>query len=188
VILLDTRWFRSPLLGEKQHYRPNPDPAATLLGDAQWAWLTEQLRKPAEVRVLASSIQVVADEHGFEKWANFPAERARLLRAIAEAGAAGVVVVSGDRHRGELSLLAESPVGYPLFDLTASSLNLPIVRDEANRHRLGPLVTVANFGLVEIDWNPPAPSLTLRLVDEAGATVLEQRVPLERLSSRRRPG
>ncbi len=188
VILLDTRWSRSPLLGEKQHYRPDPDPAATILGAAQWAWLAEQLRVPAEVRLLGSSIQVVSDEHGFEKWANFPAERARLLRAIADAGAAGVVVVSGDRHRGELSVLEDSPVGYPLYDLTASSLNLPIVRDEANRHRRGVLVTVANFGVVEIDWDAPAPSLGLRLVDEGGATVVEHRVPLERLASRHRPG
>ena len=36
VILLDTRWFRSPLVKGGQGYAPNTDPRATLLGDAQW--------------------------------------------------------------------------------------------------------------------------------------------------------
>ena len=46
VILLDTRSFRSPLRPTdqpgapgKEEYLPDPDPAKTMLGRAQWAWL-----------------------------------------------------------------------------------------------------------------------------------------------------
>ena len=46
IILLDLRWFRSPLKASdqrgapgKERYVPDPDPAKTMLGPAQWAWL-----------------------------------------------------------------------------------------------------------------------------------------------------
>jgi alkaline phosphatase D len=184
VILLDTRWFRSPLVQAERGYTPNTDPRATILGDAQWAWLGAQLRVPAEVRILASSIQVVANDHAFERWGNFPAERARLLRTLADTGAHGLVVVSGDRHRGELSILNDPALGFPLYDLTTSSLNVPIPREEPNRLRHGPLVTDANFGLVEIDWTATPPALTLSLRDIDGKPVVQERVPLDRLQSR----
>jgi len=185
VILLDTRWFRSPLSRRNRAYVPTTDPQATILGDAQWAWLQAQLRVPAEVRILASSIQVVADEHAFEKWANVPGERDRLLRVLADKGAQGLVIVSGDRHRGELSILDDDRLGYPLHDLTASSLNVPVPGDEPNRFRHGRLVTSANIGAIEIDWDAAPPTLALRLHDAAGGVVVEHRVPLDRLRSRR---
>src|SRR5688572_9172827 len=65
VILLDTRYFRSPLVRRPPGqagtgpYIANNDPSSTVLGEAQWKWLEEQLRIPAEVRIIASSIQVV---------------------------------------------------------------------------------------------------------------------------------
>ena len=70
VILLDTRYFRSPLRrgefreadwvdGRRGPYVPSEDPNATVLGAAQWAWLEEVLRQPAELRLLVSSIQVI---------------------------------------------------------------------------------------------------------------------------------
>lgn len=43
IILLDVRWFRSPLkitdqrgAPGKERYLPDPDPAKTMLGDTQW--------------------------------------------------------------------------------------------------------------------------------------------------------
>src|SRR5262249_22644216 len=88
VILFDTRYFRSPLKKRDKFipnvgpYIPNPDKTATMLGEAQWRWLEEQLRVPAKVRLLGSSIQVVAEDHGWEKWQNLPHERERLFRLI----------------------------------------------------------------------------------------------------------
>src|SRR5262245_18100547 len=111
VILLDTRYFRSKLKkragvppGERP-YEPDPDPKATFLGEAQWKWLEEQLRVPAEVRLLASSIQVVAEDHCSEKWAKFPQERERRFKLIRDTKPAGVVLLSGDRHLAELSMM-----------------------------------------------------------------------------------
>jgi alkaline phosphatase D len=79
VILLDLRWFRSPLkitdqrgAPGKERYLPDPDPAKTMLGPVQWAWLAAELRKPAEVRLIVSSTQVLAEGHGWERWGNMP--------------------------------------------------------------------------------------------------------------------
>jgi alkaline phosphatase D len=129
IILLDTRSFRSPLrratpsepplLGGP--YRPLADPAATMLGDAQWRWLREQLAQPAELRLIASSIQFVSEFSGGEAWANLPLEKQRLLDLLRDTRAAGVLFVSGDRHWAELSRMP-GPTGYALHDLTASAL------------------------------------------------------------------
>src|SRR5581483_6829889 len=80
IILLDTRSFRSPPA------KPGTGPAAdaTLLGDAQWKWLDEQLKVPADVRLIGSSIPVVAEDHAGEKWADYPRERDRLFKLLRE--------------------------------------------------------------------------------------------------------
>src|SRR5262249_8359183 len=101
VILLDTRYFRGPLKKKAKSapsegpYVPNTDKTSTMLGEAQWKWLEEQLRVPARVRLLVSSIQVVAEDHGHEKWANLPHERERLFKLLKDTRAAGVVLLSG---------------------------------------------------------------------------------------------
>jgi alkaline phosphatase D len=194
-ICLDTRYHRSPLheipraerVKGQGPYRPTVDPDATMLGAEQWAWLERALREPAEVRIVLSSIQVVAEDHQWERWGNFPAERARLLRTIRAAGAAGVIIVSGDRHSGEISRMppGDAALEYPLYDLTASSINQPKRPDgpdEPNRFRLGPWCRGVNFGAIEIDWEADAPAVTLTLRDEQAAVFHAERVPLSTLA------
>lgn len=191
-ILLDTRWFRSPLRAKPAddtrpgRYVPDPDPAKTMLGEAQWAWLADQLRQPAELRVIVSSIQVVAEDHLWEKWANLPLERDRLFSTIEEANAGGVVFVSGDRHLAEISMM-DAGVGYPLYDLTASALTNS--RDdwrmhEPNRHRVGSMNYTNNFGLIEIDWWREDPEVRLQIRDDLGDVIVQQKLKLSWL----RPG
>jgi alkaline phosphatase D len=179
VILLDTRWFRSPLKSHRDeekrlYYDPDDDPAKTVLGDAQWMWLEQQLKQPADVRIIGSSIQVLSDEHRFEKWNNFPRERQRLLDLIdATTGPEPVVLLSGDRHTAEISKL-DRPGKPPLYDVTASSLNQggTTPADEPNRYRVGERYSPANFGVIGIDWRGKrSPKLTLELRDVEGNTV-----------------
>ncbi len=186
-ILLDTRYFREALVkrgsGEPPPppdragpYVPTRDTSTTMLGDVQWKWLGEQLRVPAELRIIASSIQVISEEHGYEKWANFPHERERLFRLIRETKAKGVVFVSGDRHHAEISQL-EGAVEYPLYDVTSSSLNKPRVWTiEANRHRVGDMYFRSNFGLMTIDWESEKPVVRMEIRDSGGKPVRTQEV------------
>ncbi|MDF9795309.1 alkaline phosphatase D [Catalinimonas alkaloidigena] len=158
VILLDTRYFRDTLLNnEEVGRRYKPDPDGDMLGEAQWIWLEKELAESsAEINIIASSIQVISEEHGFEKWANLPTSRERLFQYIEDSGARGVVLLSGDRHIGEISKINISGVPYPIYDITSSGLtHVYEDADESNRHRVGELVTNLNFGIIEIKWESP---------------------------------
>ncbi len=200
VILLDTRWFRGPLKrmtaeelrtlrAEKGRwqgpYLPDAESDATILGEDQWRWLEEQLRIPAELRLIVSSIQVVPEEHGWEKWGNLPRERRRLLE-LAGRSTGGVIFLSGDRHTAEISKLpAGGPEGtaYPLFDLTSSGLNQNGYSREPNRHRIGdePPFGKPNFGWISIDWQAADPGITMQIRDAEGAVVRQATTTLAAL-------
>jgi alkaline phosphatase D len=189
VILLDTRYHRSPLIKDPKRprsqgqYVANDDPKATILGETQWKWLGEQLNLPGELRLLVSSIQAVAEDHGFEKWMNFPRERERLFALLRDTKAAGVVILSGDRHLAELSVM-DAGIGYPLYDLTSSGLNQANKRWrrlETNRHRVATMDRGDNFGMVRIDWDRPDPFVRLEIHDDEGEVIIRHKVPLSRL-------
>lgn len=171
IVMLDTRYFRSPLrhvgeLGRKGHFRyvPDPDPAKTMLGEAQWAWLAGVLKEEVELRLIVSSIQVLAQGHDFERWETMPRERDRLLALIGRSAAAQTVILSGDRHHGAIYRLDH--VSTPLYEITSSSLNRPSFRrTEPGPHRLGEIYGLANFGLLSIDWDRDAIALELRDVE-----------------------
>ena len=188
-LLLDTRYFRSPLHkpgnpkfrieGRQGPYVPTKDQTTTLLGNAQWQWLEEQLRKPAELRILATSIQLIADEHGWECWGNFPHERQRLYDLIHKTKANGIIALSGDRHRAEISR-NQNALPYPLHDLTASGLNIKNrFSNEINSHRLGSPYQDEHFGTVLIDWKTG--NLTLQIRNLKGIPIIQTQTNLSTL-------
>jgi alkaline phosphatase D len=194
VILLDTRYHRSPLKKgvfdprlRLVPYLPNTDPDATMLGSEQWRWLEEQLKQPAELRLLVSSIQVLADEHPFEKWANFPRERERLYELLRRTGAEGVLILSGDRHHGEISLDTQV-LDYPLYDITASGFNQASKSwraPERNSKRVAAVPYGDHFGWIAVDWKQPDPQILVQLRDVEGDALAGVKL---RLSLLRRKG
>jgi alkaline phosphatase D len=202
VILLDTRYFRSPLKtgyktrepgeGYRGKYAPNLDPNSTMLGDIQWKWLEKILSQPAEVRLLCSSVQAIPDEHGSEMWGNFPLEREKLFKLISKTKAKGLVILSGDRHLAEIMKLPSKSFGinYPVFEITSSSLNTPSgnfskagtrFSNEINSYRVGLTYFDTNFGMIEIDWLSESPILKFQVCDEKGGIVLQQKLKLTEL-------
>lgn len=184
-ILLDTRYFRSPLKRGARRvggsWMPDENPRLTMLGEDQWSWLEAQLREEADVRILASSIQLVASDAGQETWSNLPRERERLFGLIRETGAAGLVVISGDRHWSELSAVRQG-VPYPLYDLTSSSLNQvhPRGTPTVNRFRVSETTWhMPNFGQIDIDWDRRR--LVLRIRNADGKSRIRQTIPLSDL-------
>ncbi len=172
VILLDGRWFRSPLKPTdqrgapgKERYLPDPDASKTMLGEAQWRWLEAQLGQPAELRLIVSGVQVVTEGHGWERWGNFPLERQRLYRLIGSTGANGVLFLSGDRHIGAL-YRKSAGTPYPLYELTSSGITHPWqAANEAGLNRLGELFGELHYGTVDIDWAASAVALSVRAID-----------------------
>jgi alkaline phosphatase D len=187
VILLDTRSFRSPLLPTdqrgapgKERYVPDDDPAKTMLGAAQWAWLEERLRDEADVRLIVSSIQVVADGHGWERWGNLPRERARLYELIGRTRAKGVVFASGDRHIGGVYTQRQG-APYPLWDVTSSGLtHANAGRREPGPNRVGELITANHYAELQIDWARRAIDVVFKPV-QGGAELRRERIALATL-------
>lgn len=167
IIMLDTRFFRTDLQATdernapgKERYVPLEGGHGTMLGEDQWDWLEGELQKPADLRLLVSSIQIHADGHGWEAWRTMPAERQKLYDMIDDTGANGVVMISGDRHAGSI-YRRNDITDYPLYEVTASSLNLPQstwraesgnTDMEAGPHRLHPMQFEVNYGIIDVDW------------------------------------
>ena len=141
---LDTRYFRSNIKEKDDVYLPNLETEATFLGDEQWEWLTDTLKQEHDLLIMASSIQVLATEHRFEKWSNIPSERNKLLTLL-ESLDSRVIVVSGDRHRAGLYQYND------ITEITASSLNRPTYSEETDSLLLGKTYTENNFGLISIE-------------------------------------
>ncbi len=147
IIALDTRYFRSKLNGKKNAYKPNKNPQATILGNKQWDWFESSIaNSTSRLIIILSSIQVLATDHSYEKWANFPLERSKLIRILSEAAQdKTVIVVSGDRHRSGI-------YQNDFFtEITASSLNKPGSRfKESDPLLIGETFPEINYGILNI--------------------------------------
>lgn len=174
-ILLDSRFFRSDLVSmpyrdpgpPRGWYIANTDPQATVLGDAQWQWLERELSKPADLRFIVSSVQLVTSAHNFESWANFPKERERFYGLLAAKGVSNAVLLTGDRHSGGFYKADVPGLKSPLWEVTASSLNMAFGKgDEGEKEpdpsRVGGFWAIPNFSLIDIDWAAKTVKLTLR--------------------------
>ena len=171
LILLDVRFNRE---------QPGPD--ADILGAAQWRWLESELGglgglegTGAALTVIISGTQVLASEHRWDKWADYPKAKQRLLNLV-RSRAPYTLFISGDRHIGELTRTSSAaPV---LYDITSSGLTHPWsdFPGEANSGRVGEVVTERHFGLLILDWS--ARTVSVELINGGGQSVLRQTLPL----------
>ena len=156
LILLDTRYFRSDLeqtKGIRPKYIQNDNLDATVLGDKQWLWLGKTLKADADLIIIATSIQLLATNHRFEKWSNFPNEHKRLKKLL-NSSSVPVLIISGDRHQG--AIYEENN----LIEITSSSLNKTISSlslnsrpKESDDLMIGDMFSGENFGLITVDTN-----------------------------------
>ena len=170
IILLDTRTFRDNLVKSKgkiifmNDYQPNESSDSTFLGAEQWKWLAEQLKAPADLRIIASSTQFSHEYNGWESWTNVPHEQKKMTDLIKSTKAEGVLIISGDVHWGEISQL-ELEGQYPLYDVTSSGITQTWDKIEPNKNRIGEAIAENNYGVIEIDWSKEVPEIDLKLFD-----------------------
>jgi alkaline phosphatase D len=166
VIVLDTRYFRDSLVpdpSKSRRYFPNTE--GDMLGEAQWKWLENELKNSkANLNLLCTSVQVVADDHGHEKWGNFPNCRKRLLSLIVKSQPRNLIILSGDRHMAEISKMDIQGLPYPLYDFTSSGMtHIRSGTSETNRYRVGDMIVKKNFGVLKIGWNGDKPIVTMQV-------------------------
>ncbi|HSI77232.1 MAG TPA: alkaline phosphatase D family protein [Lunatimonas sp.] len=174
IYLLDARYHRDTLLKVDGSYIPNLE--GTVLGEEQWTWLeTELISTDAAINIIASGIQFIADEHAFEKWANFPNERERLMNLIADSGINSPVILSGDRHIAEIAKTT-LPNGQDIYEVTSSGLTHTWKewRPEPNRYRIaGDHVAELHYGLLSVDWAEKVMNISIKGANREEFTSLE---------------
>ena len=154
LILLDVRT-----------HRDKPQTDGDILGEAQWAWLEKTLRgSTAQIHLICSGSQILPTEHRHEKWSDYPESRGRLLKLIASTQSNGTILLSGDRHFGEISRLEDVWRGQTLYELTTSGLthSYKNFRGEMNQLRVGEPFAELNFGTLLIDWNRRSIEIAIR--------------------------
>lgn len=182
IILLDTRYNKGPFVKGSMSknvakklnvigkYAAQDDASVTLLGEKQWSWLEAELKKPADLRIVCSSTQVIADEKGMDEWGNYPHERARLLKLLSSPEQGKAVLLSGNAHFTEISEFGG------LLDFTSSGMTHtnPDYAACKNSYRVAGPSHALNFGLVEIDWQKQI--LTLKSCSEKGEQLFSKQV------------
>jgi len=142
IILLDVRYFRE-----------QPGAESTILGEAQWSWFEKELQKSdADMHIIGGGSQFLPQDHRYEKWANYPKDRARLIKVLDKYDVSLPLLLSGDRHLGEMSLVSDKE-GMPILEVTSSGLTHSYrgFTEETNRHRIGgEVVSTTNFGVINI--------------------------------------
>jgi alkaline phosphatase D len=168
IILLDTRYFRDTLARSKEkgkRYELNPE--GDILGEQQWSWLETELKNSkANLHIIASSIQFLANDHAFEKWGNFPKARQRMLDLLQKIKPVNTLFVSGDRHIAEFSKISLPGLNYPLYDFTSSGLTHTWEEpwEEKNELRVGEIIIQKNYGLITVEWKKNKPLVTMQVL------------------------
>lgn len=165
-ILLDSRWNKTE---------------NNILSDEQWNWLKTELKKPAELKFIVSSIQVLATDHRFEKWSDLPEEKQKLLNLIKDLKLKNVIFLSGDRHLASIAKIdidtTTSKKMWSLYDITSSSLNKksPAKEPENDQTYIQPVYMDINYGLAQIDWKKK--QVVIDIKDKDNKAVLSQTIP-----------
>ena len=176
IILLDVRYFRDSLVWSANPKAAQINETGDILGDDQWKWLENQLSDgKVDFFIVGSGIQVLAKNHNFEKWANFPMAKTRLLGLVADKVSVPLIFITGDRHISEVSRLALEGYNFPLYDITSSSLTSPWNEQspDPNDLRVDDIVYPVNFAVMTVSWNTKFPSLQLKFVGEKSEVLQE---------------
>jgi alkaline phosphatase D len=168
--VLDDRWYRDPC--------EDPDtPEKTMLGQAQYAWLTDKL----ETSTAVFKVLVAGGGWGKGKgvagdsWAGYLHERNRLFDFIRDREITGVVLMSGDSHVGELNVIPWSERGgYDYYDMVSSPLAQVMADSWLERRperRIWPVwFHGSNAGVVDFIMDDD-PRVVFRLIDTHGRVV-----------------
>ncbi|WP_170866196.1 alkaline phosphatase D family protein [Pontibacter flavimaris] len=181
ILLLDGRYHRDPFHELFGLYLPNF--GGDILGEAQWQWLERELtNSDAQIHIIASGMQILPTGHAYTSWSAYPNARKRLLRLLETTQPANPILLSGDRHVGELANIKLEGYRQPVYEITSSGMTHhrePSKR--GNRHRIGDQVGALNFGILQIGWEEAATNLTLQIRGVRNEVLLEQKLQFDKI-------
>lgn len=138
--LMDDRYYRSPDDSKSEN--------KVMFGDAQVQWLIDNLiYSKAPFKFVVTGGQFLNPEWADENHTNFMAEKEKILKAIEAEGIEGVIFLTGDVHRTEITKM-ERADNYPLYDFTISPLTSGPSKAYPNAWRIdSTLITERNFAI-----------------------------------------
>jgi alkaline phosphatase D len=175
------------ILLDVRYNRDEPGTGGDVLGQKQWAWLENELAKPADLRLIISGFQILLDARaGSETWAKFETARQRLFDVVRSSGAQGTLFVTGDQHYGEV-LRLPGALDYDAIELQFAGVNQ--IEDPewnplrvANVSRSEHSYALLDFHLTETRHN--VPHLHYQVVDaRSGQTEISYRVNIWELKT-----
>lgn len=165
LLALDDRSFR---------INPQKQTAGTMFGKAQLAWLERELSADdSAVIVVANGNQMLARRYGAAESLNQYPEERQKFRKIIENSKRPVVLLSGDRHFGEIF---EFDLGKKrVLELTSSPLTAghaahAYVRGQEGLR--GIAIAQHNFGILTIDTSHSPAYINGSLFNQSGELVL----------------
>ncbi len=176
IYLLDNRYFKDKLEPDTvtaSRYKNNM--TGTILGEQQWKWLEQEIKNSdATINIFVSGIQVIPDDHPYEKWGNFPNERLRFLKLLERYKPKNPLILSGDRHLAEISEYTYEDFSANVTEVTSSGLTHSFLgAKERNSYRLGALYDGKNFGMLKITWGGSKVLMKIYIYDISGKQIME---------------
>jgi len=176
--LLDNRYYRTP------NYRNQTK--RDMIGDNQLEWLIDALtfsRAPFKFVVMGG--QFLNPTPGGENHSTYPKERQRILDEILKEGIEGVIFLTGDVHRTELTKL-ERENNYPLYDFTISPFTSGVTsyHNAPNPFRVdGTLIEKRNYAIFEIVGPRKDRILNCTIFDKDGKVFWEYKIEASELKN-----
>ncbi len=167
------------LMVDGRYNRDNPrNKDADALGENQWKWLEQELRKPADIRFLVSGYQVLLEKPTrWEAWIKVGKSRKRLFELLHATNANNVFFITGDQHTAEV-LRSAKKLRYNTYEIMASGINQTERPGLAVNRVAGPDKTLHSSPLIEIHWTEQPYLRVLNHNAENGSVTMEYKIVL----------
>jgi alkaline phosphatase D len=160
--LLDDRSFRTP------ENRKNIE--KEIIGNDQIEWLIDALSSSsASFKFVVIGTQFLNPNPGGENHSTCPEERKKILDRIKSENINGVIFLTGDVHRAEITKIERNGT-YPLYDFTLSPITAgPSSKAYKNEGRIEEsLLMERNFGTIEVTGPLKNRELRLTILNKDG--------------------
>lgn len=180
LIMLDTRSCR--IVKERGKY-------GSYLGVEQQQWLLKTLKESSAPYKVISSGTMWSDymSRAKDSWGTWDTlARNEVFQLIEKEKISGVLLISGDRHGARSFKLPVTP-DFSLYEFEAASLGgVPgpnaMAKDSRNQLFGYNGADIVAFGEFTFDMSVNEPTVTFRLIDQAGNVLEEHILPYEQLS------
>jgi alkaline phosphatase D len=135
---------------------------ADILGENQWRWLENELKKPADVRLFVTGQQVLLNKmNRWEAWSKVGRSQERLDDLLARLNVNNLVFLTGDQHTAEV-LKSLKKMKYKTFEIMACGINQTERPGRAPNRVAGPDKTLHSAPILEIHWDEQNPFIEIK--------------------------